>query len=185
MTVLRQGTIFWAGLSIVIFAAGILIGLNIHGAKDFVQPSLEAIFEANKTVQQLSPAVQKPVTFAGIFIKNTVVILLVAAFGHYTLGLLPGFICFVNGAMVGVVFKMLLASGIAPYIILAGVLTHGIIELPALFWVCGFSIKRALLGKPPNLKERNTVVRFAVLMLFVAAAVETWVTPRVLNMVVG
>ena len=83
---------------------------------------------------------------------------------------MPGFIMLMNGIVIGMLGTLASNLGMPVISFIMGVLPHGIVELPALFLICAigmFGINR----------ESCRVTSVPVLMLLVAAGIESYITP--------
>ncbi|ELY91139.1 hypothetical protein C483_10656 [Natrialba hulunbeirensis JCM 10989] len=129
---------------------------------------------------------------AMFFIENNSIPFLMAIGGALTLGLLTAFIMVFNGIIVGNVSAA--AADIAGVdFILAALVPHGIFELPALFLAAGVGFRllsrfgQRVLGSRDAFFTRPYLVRTAVFVLFawlllvLAAFVEAYVTPELLE----
>ncbi|MDO8691700.1 MAG: stage II sporulation protein M [Dehalococcoidia bacterium] len=125
-----------------------------------------------------------------IFVNNALKALAVVVLG-YTLGLVPFLFLVVNGMLIGLVVGDL-ASTAGPEMVIRALAPHGVLEVPALLLATslGFRVALAvwkrLLGRDghPGLELRNGLAVYAKLVLpalFVAAAVESFVTPLVIG----
>ena len=108
---------------------------------------------------------------------------------------LPVLSLLVNGAMVGIVGAMYVLSGLSPLYFLAGILPHGILELPAIVLsaACGVylcrNMCRLVTSSPkriPMVEVLGDLLRVLVLlvapMTVAAALIECCVTPAVMGL---
>lgn len=130
----------------------------------------------------------------GIFANNALKCLLVIVLG-LAFGIVPAFFILANGLILGIVIGVTMARTSLLYV-LAGVVPHGIIELPMVFISAAIGLKlgadvlRALLGKKEGLfdKIKEALVIYIVWifpLLFLAAFVETYVTGTILYVMFG
>lgn len=129
-----------------------------------------------------------------IFLNNAFVSLISLILG-LALGILPVLFIFFNGYLVGVVSNVVADQKGLIYIFLA-LLPHGIVELPMVFLSAGIGLRlghqvfSALLGRPTEIKRefKEGLVfyfRWIVPLLFIAAIIETFITPLILSLVSG
>ena len=129
-----------------------------------------------------------------IFANNSIVALF-ASFGGIAAGFLPLLILIVNGFLVGIVYSITVATYSSGFFF-AGILPHGVIELPAIFfatalglWLGWSALRYVFLKNESRFTVRNKLKRvlytylFVVVpLLFVAALIEAFVTPGVLSL---
>lgn len=122
----------------------------------------------------------KPVwMMLAIWAKNMVVALLLLLIGGYLGGVASYVVIGFNAALVGILVKILHVSGDSFGYLLAGLLPHGVIELPAIFLAGAVAIWAVRCRM--SLGWRLTRgLRWVAPLLLVAAAVETFVTPHVM-----
>ena len=125
-----------------------------------------------------------------IFANNAIKCLLIIPLGA-VLGLVPLLFILVNGAMLGLIaFGVEGTKGVA--FVLASLLPHGVLEIPALLMssaiglrmgYAGFRRLRGLGSLRQELgKGLKVYVRWMLPVLFLAAIVETFVTPAVASL---
>ncbi|MGE5416639.1 MAG: stage II sporulation protein M [Acidobacteriota bacterium] len=157
-----RDSLVWA----VLFTIGIIAGV-------IMEPKAAGILE--ETFKQLKDLVghAKPSVMAlKIFEKNVIVVLVCVILGRLTKGIIPGMICLYNGFLLGVVGVF---AHLSALVVIAGVLPHGIFELPAIFIACSIGMN----DYKVTLKLKKTV--FPILLLIIAAIIETWITPGVMK----
>jgi stage II sporulation protein M len=129
-----------------------------------------------------------------IFINNAFVSLLSLVLG-LALGVFPIVFIAFNGYLVGVISYIVGQQKGFLFILLA-LLPHGIIELPMVFLSAsiglrlGYHVFLYLIGRPTELKKEllqglKFFFRWIVPLLFVAAIIETFITPLILSLVRG
>jgi len=131
----------------------------------------------------------------GIFWNNAFASLLALIFG-LAAGLFPLFFVMSNGLAIGIVLEMVVAKmGTAGILVfLAGILPHGVIELPAVFISASIGLKLGYQALLSLIKRQDVVtgelmaglrifVFWIVPALFVAAFIETFVTSALLGSV--
>lgn len=115
-------------------------------------------------------------------------------------GIVPFIFLIVNGMVLGFVVHLQTDMGRSMYeIVVKGLLPHGVIELPVLIIACAFGLKFGVniistLGTSIGLKRKGTgpswevflkqtltVSIWSVIFLFIAAAIESGITYRLLS----
>lgn len=129
--------------------------------------------------------------FAGpLIIANNIYVSVVAFGGGLTLGLLTIYALVENGAMLGTVFAVLLSRGVAGNL-LTFILSHGFLELSAIFFSGGAGLRFAWAVLHPGDLYRRDAIRLAGLQaiqvmflvaatLTVAGTIEAFVSPTLL-----
>lgn len=126
----------------------------------------------------------------GIFLNNAFVSLLFLVLG-LALGVLPVLFIAFNGYIVGVISHIVAQERGLLFIVLA-LLPHGIVELPMVFLSAGIGLRlghqvfAALIGRPTEIKKEfkeglQFYFRWILPLLFLAAIVETFITPLILS----
>jgi len=174
---------WWILIAVVLFGIGIVFGL---AAPDSITSLLS---EELTSLEELSGTLT-PFTFSMfifIFIKN-VIALLVSFVLSPIFCLVPVLALAVNGWLVGLVSTIVMEEESLGFV-LAGLLPHGIIELPALFIGEAAALsfgamtvvvlfkkeKRNLLL--PSLRQNLKYLAIALALFLPAAIIETYVTP--------
>ncbi len=181
----------WVLLAFALFALGAVVGYigvlyDPNLAEAFVP---EAVLEyiISPQARYATPMEVRAVSGTAILLNNVKVS--VFAFGlGITLGLGTGAVLFYNGAIVGAVLAQAVQTG-HTYSLWAHLLTHGTLELMAIF-LCGgagFVIGWSIVD-PGDLPRREAVpvaarravklVMGGVLFLILAATLEGWITPE-------
>ncbi|TYO96007.1 stage II sporulation protein M [Desulfallas thermosapovorans] len=124
--------------------------------------------------------------FLYILIRNSVVSFTVLVLGIITYNLWPVFVLLLNGFIGGLAVKMqaVLFNYYTFQIWLFGLLPHGVPELGALFLAAGASFHyRRLHRKGERVAGRvlSTYLAVVLPLLILAAAVETFITPLLIN----
>jgi stage II sporulation protein M len=142
--------------------------------------------------------------FWTIFVNNVTSSLIMMALGLF-FAIIPVIGMVANGVMFGYILAKTGALGINPWLVLAaGILPHGIIELPTVLFAAGVGMRLGVLSLRsigglfrPNswervkkdwydvLKQFPVVVLTVIALLFVAAVVESVVTPLILDATLG
>jgi len=124
-----------------------------------------------------------------IFLNNAIKTFLALILG-LGFGLVPSLFILVNGFMVGMMIYVVQQTK-GTFFFLAAIVPHGVLEIPALIVSCAIGMHLgmqpyfALRGRSVDIKHefRNGVsfyLRRVLPVLFVAAAVETFITPLVI-----
>ncbi len=127
-----------------------------------------------------------------IFLKNFMACIMSTMLG-LGLGVMPLLIVVTNGLMLGVVsYNVIQKAG--PIYLLAGILPHGIIELPvvlvsiALGFRLGYLVALSMFGEKEDIAaETRTAMHLLAYrimpLLFLAAFIETFITPQAISVV--
>jgi stage II sporulation protein M len=174
---------WWIIIAILLFAIGIIVGLATPASiTGLLSEELAALEEFGEVLAPFTFSM-----FIFIFIKNAVALLVSFALSPI-LCLVPILALFVNGYLVALVSTMVMGERSLGFV-LAGLLPHGIIELPALFigeaaaLSFGATVVVALLKKErrnlllPSLKKNLKYLWIALALFLPAAIIETYITP--------
>jgi uncharacterized membrane protein SpoIIM required for sporulation len=129
-----------------------------------------------------------------LIIANNIYVSVVAFGGGLTLGLLTIYALVENGAMLGTIFAVLIARGVAGNL-LTFILSHGFLELSAIFFSGGAGLRFAWAILHPGELYRRDAIRLAGLQaiqvmflvaatLTVAGILEAFVSPTLLPVAV-
>jgi len=178
---------WWIVIAVALFGAGLVFGLadpgNIGSLLSQEIISLEGLDGI------LTPFTFTMFTF--IFIKNVVTLLFSFIFSPI-LAIIPILTLFLNGWVLGLVSAMVTEQQSLGFV-LAGLLPHGVIELPALFigeaaaLSFGITAVTALFRKEkrglflPSLRQSLTYLGLALALMLPAAAIETYLTPLLIG----
>ncbi len=141
-------------------------------------------------IQGLHPLIIMVIIFLNNSIKCLIVLLLGIGFG-----LIPLVFLTYNGFLIGVVVFITERIESSLYV-LAAIVPHGIIELPMVFLSAAIGIQlghdlwNTLVGKKADIKKdfkKGSLfyIHWILPLLFIAAAVETFLTPLIVILVVG
>ncbi len=178
----------WLLVTIFLFGIGLALGLSTPTGIDGL-PS-EDITELEEFVDFFGLLPQSSV-FAIIFIKNVSVLLISFALSPLFC-LVPVMALTLNGWLIGLVSTVVIQQESLGYL-LAGLLPHGIFELPALIMgeavalSFGTTVILALFKKErrnlllPNLKQSLRYLLIAFALFLPAAIIEVYVTPLFLG----
>ena len=174
----------WLLLSVFLFGAGLAWGLT--ASVDTSGLLAEDVAALKKLADFLAPLPQTSVA-AFIFLKNVAAVLIGFALSPFFC-LVPAAALVLNGGLLGLVSASVVQEKSLGYL-LAGVLPHGIFEIPALIigeaaaLSFGTAVMLAVVKKErrklvlPNLKQNARFLALAVALLLPAAIIETYVTP--------
>lgn len=157
---------------------------------EYAMQSLDEVSELFDIIKNLSPIGIMLFIFFNNAIKSLIILMLGIGFG-----IIPLLFIAYNGYIIGVVVYIISGENGFTYI-LSAILPHGIIELPMIFISAAIGLKlgyllfRSLEGQSVDIKtEFSRGVRFyfyrIMPLLFVAAVIETFVTPFVVAVVTG
>ncbi len=163
----------------LIFFSSLILGM-IHSALD---PSV-----SEKILLELQFLAESLIALEGwklaiiIFVNNSVKILGSIILGIF-FGLFPIFSLLVNGYLIGMI-----AQYYGPIVFLAGIVPHGIFEIPALLLGAGAGIRLGVIAlkRRDRLKEETThslglFFTIIIPLLLVAALIETFLTPIIMT----
>jgi len=177
----------WIFIAISIFGIGLVLGLvTPSGIDSLISEEIAALEELGASLVPFSV-----LTLVFIFVKN-VVALLVSFVLSPILCLVPILALTANGWLISFVSASVAQEKSLGYV-LAGLLPHGVLELPALIMAqaaalsFGTMAMLALIKKErrslllPNLKQNLKYLLIALALLLPAAIIETYVTPLLLQ----
>lgn len=175
----------------VFFIASIFLGYIL--AHDHPIETKKIIFESLKNMLEPAKDLTSFRLLSFIFFKNLFVTLTGLALGIF-FGVIPILTVFINGLTLGVVGYIFLKK--YNFLILtAGILPHGIIEIPAFIlstasglWLWR-SLYRYIRYDENKIKEEFvSMIKFFILiiipMLFIAAVIEAFITSRILDLAI-
>ncbi len=181
----------WILIAIFLFGIGLALGLApLPSTPTIISEDIAAVEE----LAGLLASLPLPVVVLIIFIKNAVVLLISFLFSPI-LCLVPILILIVNGWVLSLV-SVVVVQETSPWFLLAGILPHGIFELPAFIigeaaaLSFGVMAIMALFKRErrnqllSNLKQNLKYLAIALALLVPAAIIETYVTPLLLNNIV-
>lgn len=186
----RQEFGIYLAVSAGVFLLGIAAGYAVLLSGD---PVAEQLIEAVKNGVFADIVGDAPAVVAAKIFLNNLQACILLFLGGATFGLLTFFILLSNGLIIGV-FVGEIAERLGPFGLAVGLIPHGIFELPALFIAAalGFSLARSLLGDLSGAGDAaaeatrlgGLFLRAVVPLLLVAAVVEAFITPALLQIVV-
>lgn len=172
-------------LAVYIFLFFALLGfisalINPQGAS-FIVDRLSSTFDFVKRLNPLQ-------VFLFIFFNNSIKVFLVMILGTF-FGIIPILFLISNGYIVGIISAVRTEQGIAKVIV--SLLPHGVVELTGVFIACGYGL---WLGykfyrfvffresfRPAFSEALKKFYRIVIPLLIVAALIETFVTPELVN----
>lgn len=184
------------GVTLIIFAVSIYMGMTNDGFSNFLNMQLSAIKELSETLDQSSNPTFT--IFIFIFLNNAIKSVLTMFLGAF-FGVYPIFFIAVNGLVIGFIVKLTL-DGTMTYslfdLIFKLLLPHGILEIPVLIIVTAYGLRLGKLlfntlgalmfnhdkldtvGKNyvQTLKRCGVMAVYATILLFVAAIIESTFT---------
>lgn len=193
-----RGTSKYFGIALLILVAGVIVGiLNTASLSPLMDKMLEQVKEVSKEIQLENNVFT---TIRVIFMNNLMAAIMMLGMGTF-FAIFPIWGLFMNGAVLGFVLTMPNAKGLSTWEMLAyGILPHGIIEITAILFAAGLGIRFGVLsfrsiGALFAPQKRDRVKRdwgdslrilwktfiLIVVMLLVAAIIESVITPQLLN----
>ena len=187
----------------LIFLGGGLIGyFQAPAVESVVQSLMGQLKEIAERIKESGGGVLA--TFWMIFSNNVLSSLMMMALGLF-FAFFPIIGMLANGVLLGFIIAKYSAAGVDPWVIFsAGILPHGIFELPAVLFAAGIGIRLGLLSlrsvgllfAPHNgervrndwydtLKQFPIAVLTVIVALFIAAVVESSITPLILKETLG
>ncbi len=183
-----MGFKWWVVIAVILFGLGLWLGITPpQGEAGPLSVEVTALEQMADLLASLPP----PVLLMVIFIKNASAVLISLALSPL-FGVVPVLALIFNGWLLGFVAVSLVSQKSLGFV-LAGILPHGLIELPA--FVIGEAValsfgaavivglfnkqKRGLIG--PNLRRNAKYLMISILLFLPAAAIETYVTPLLLR----
>jgi len=180
----------YLGLVLVLFFAAALSGFQAAARDPEFSSRWLGELEMLRWILNLDPLLIMLMIFLKNLIASTIAMLL-----GLGLGVIPTIVIISNGVLLGVVAESALEQHGAAFL-LAGIVPHGIVELPivlacaAIGLRLGHLLALALIGREVDLAgETKIALRFllwwAAPLLLLAAAIETFITPIALSMVIA
>ena len=170
---------------LALFAGSLLTGYLADGA---LSPSVMEVLES-----QFAPILElPPISLTAVIFLNNVVKTLAAMLLGLALGIPPILFLFSNGFLLGLVsFEVVQSKGIL--FLLAGVIPHGVFEVPAALLSAALGIKlgktvfRRLRGGEADVRASlafslHLYLKWVPLLLAIAAVMEVFVTSLLLEM---
>ena len=173
-------------LSVLLFAGSAILGF-VAASRDpqLVVIYMEEIESKLGWILGLSPPMMMGFIFLNNLFASTIAMLLGIGFG-----IVPALAAVLNGVVLGVIGYHAIETIGVMYLV-AAILPHGIIELPTVLICIGVGFRLGhllfltLLGKDVDLggevRFALRLLRWVVLFLFLAAVIETLITPIVIQ----
>ncbi|SHM06013.1 stage II sporulation protein M [Caldanaerovirga acetigignens] len=179
-------------LALLVFLVGCFLGwMTFWQNPAFILGNLNKLLG---NLLEISAKMEKEskLSIARYIFQNNARALFVMIFGGIAFGIVPFFALIFNGFVVGVVLALNFYNGQSLYFFLAGMLPHGILELPAILTGAAFGLKTGaelLFSKgeirlrilKKNLKESILAFGILIPILLIAAFIEAVVTPLLLS----
>ncbi|HTY91745.1 MAG TPA: stage II sporulation protein M [Methanocella sp.] len=174
------------GIVVVLFLVSTAAGYALPGTAPYMAQSLLSGLQDKASQLTGQPPL---IMVLGIFANNTAGALVDMIFG-LAAGVFPLFFIVSNGMVIGIVLEMMVAklgAGMGVLVFIAGILPHGIFELPAIILATAIGLKLGFHAIQSLLKMQDLVTGelvnalliflfWIVPMLFIAAVIETFVT---------
>ena len=173
-------------LSVLLFAGSAILGF-VAASRDpqLVAIYIEEIGSKIGWILGLSPPMMMGFIFLNNLFASTIAMLLGIGFG-----IVPALVAVLNGVVLGVIGYHAIETIGVMYLV-AAILPHGIIELPTVLICIGVGFRLGhlllltLLGRAVDLggevRFALRLLRWVVLFLFLAAVIETLITPIVIQ----
>jgi len=178
----------WILVAIGLFGIGLVLGLVVPaGSTHFFSEEIAALGELGEVLFSLP----RPLMAIAIFAKNALALLLSFALSPIFC-IVPAVTLILNGGLLAFVSTMIIEEKSLSFV-LAGLLPHGIIELPAFILgeaaalsfgamaVLVLIKKRERNQLLPSLKQNLKYLMIAFALLLPAAIIETFITPLLLT----
>lgn len=200
----RQMKLLWQSLletkryiyiSAIIFLVSMLMGYNWKAFHVFLEGQVAGIADIAEDILSSENPLLTLITF--IFINNAVKAVAIVFLGFF-LGLLPIIFLWVNGMVLGYLYLDMVVTGgeMTTWQLIVGILPHGIIELPIIVIACAYGLRlgvlvwAAIIGSKrvargsirQFMKGTPRLVVFIVVSLFVAALIESLITPQLMRL---
>ncbi|APB74152.1 MULTISPECIES: stage II sporulation protein M [Paenibacillus] len=185
-------------ISAFLFCTSIMVGwLSTGTIQSMLAQQMEGLGEVAQRLQNSEHPQWS--FFVFIFFNNAIKCVLVIFMGA-VFGIVPFIFLIVNGMVLGFVVHLQTDMGRSMYeVVVKGLLPHGVIELPVLIIACAFGLKFGInimstIGTSLGLKRKGTgpvwdvfmkqtlrVSIWSVILLLIAAAIESGITYRLLS----
>lgn len=178
----------WLLLAVFLFGAGLGLGSSIPiESTGLLSQEIKALQDMAESLRPLP----HPSILAAIFIKNVAALLISLVLSPFFC-LIPVIALLFNGWLLGLVATRVIQEKSLAYL-LAGLLPHGIFELPAFIigeavaLSFGSTVLLAVFKRRDrnqlrlNLRQNLRYLTLAILLLLPAAVIETYITPLLLG----
>lgn len=191
----------WIGLALMLL--GIFLGYtNAEAIKQAAKQMMDSI---QRIAKHINDANNPLYTFWVIFENNVMAAFSMVGLGIFFLGLYPALGLITNGILLGFLLKVYANGGVNPLkIFLTGILPHGILELSAIIfasaigiklgvltydWIVSWFVKERRAGAKARfgemLRDLPLIIGTIVVMLFLAAIIESTITPLLIQNFMG
>lgn len=176
------------GITVLVFLVTAVMGYFAAAADSALAANWMKELEMFKWILSLNPLL----IMLAIFLKNFLACAMSVLLG-LGFGLVPLLVLTTNGFMIGVVSYSIIHKQGLLYL-MAGIVPHGIIELPTILlgislgFRLGYLLALTILREKVDLEGEMRIavhflVRWFLPLLFLAAAIETFITPFIISMV--
>ncbi|WCK54800.1 stage II sporulation protein M [Aneurinibacillus sp. Ricciae_BoGa-3] len=193
----------YISLGFALMVIGVLIG---YVSADIIKHIASNLFRGIDRIARDIEHVQSPLyTFWVLFKNNLMAAVSMLGLGIFLFGIYPAFGLLVNGIILGFLLRVYANIGINPLkIFVLGILPHGIFELSAIILAASIGIKLGVImyqwflslfvqerRKAASsrfsklLRDLPVIVGAIVVMLFIAAIIESTVTPALIKSGMG
>lgn len=176
-------------LTLVLFVLAIVWGYFTFQDQFDGLDSIKNVFSSYGFFQNISPLG----LFLFIFINNALKSFMAVILG-IALGLFPLYFLYINGILLGATISLAYTRA-GLLVVIAGLVPHGIFEIPALIIAISYGIwlgVRTVLGvskkaplKPAFQRAMSIYFKVVLPLLFIGAIIEAFVTPILLNKALG
>ncbi len=172
----------------VVFILSLIIGLIVSVRNPGLSENyLETFKQSLGWIKTLNPLIIMFVIFLNNAIKSLIALIL-----GIGLGIIPILFVAGNGIIIGMLAEIVSRQR-GTFFVIASTLPHGIIEVPMILISTGIGLRLgynmylSLIGKKVDMKQELTqgigfYIRVIAPLLFVAAAIETFVTPLIASL---
>jgi stage II sporulation protein M len=201
MRIIKENARFiWLGFALMLLGA--IIGyVNAETIQSFAKDLLK---ELERIAERIKENDSPLYTFWVIFENNVMASLSMLGLGIF-FGIYPALALFSNGILLGFILKSYALKGMSPIsLFVVGILPHGAIELFAVILAAGMGMRYGvtvfkLLGYVFNMDQRTSILKefgtslqdlpylvgTVVLLLFIAAVIESTLTPMLIQLFLG
>lgn len=175
-------------ITVLVFSVAAVMGYFAAAADSELAANWMKELEMFKWILSLHPLL----IMLAIFLKNFIACAMSVLLG-LGFGLVPLLVLTSNGFMIGVVSYTIIQKQGVLYL-LAGIVPHGIIELPTILlgislgFRLGYLLALIILGEKVDLARETRIAvhflaRWFLPLLFLAAVIETFITPLIISVV--
>jgi stage II sporulation protein M len=196
----------WKPILLLVFLAAVGVSIAYYWSVENLQTYLNAYKpEQLEEIQNqlirtdgFSGAAEQ-LTVSYLFLHNVQATLLIAFFGMFSFGVLGVMLYLINTSLVGGLMGLVKLMGHASLpLVVAGIVPHGIFEIPALLISCAAVLHLGLVLITPQAGRTigevlleaiadwaRVILGLVIPLLFIAAMVESQFTPHLLNCAVA